>query len=67
MRRNKTTYIVGNKETEFMIEAETERQSEPERVYRRLLTILNKGNNAEVKQGRDGSLNIYEVKKSKIM
>lgn len=67
MREEKATFIIRNKETDCVVEAEIKQQSEPEKVYQRLLTILRKGNNAEVKQGKDGSLNIYEVKKSKIM
>jgi hypothetical protein len=63
--QKKSTYMVRDLENEFMIKAEG--QSKSEAIYQRLLKITDKGNHAEVKRRKDGSLVIYEVKKKIIM
>lgn len=65
MMREERTYLVKDEKAELEIETET--QSKSEELYQRLLKITQKGNHAEVKRQKDGSLVVYEVKKSKIM
>ena len=71
MRDNTTFTETDQHGTELVMEMERrrdpERASRPLEIYRQLLTITGKGNHAEVKQCRDGSLVIYEVKKNKIV
>lgn len=60
MRQNSKTYVVTNKETQFVIEEECECKLD-QRTVKRIVEILRRGNDAQVRQKKN-SVDVYEVK-----
>ena len=60
MRQNSKTYVVTNKETQFVIEEERECKLD-QRTVKRIVEILRRGNDAQVRQKKN-SVDVYEVK-----
>ena len=60
MRQSNKTYVVTNKETQFVIEEERECKLDQGTV-KRIVEILRRGNDAQVRQKKN-SVDVYEVK-----
>ncbi|MDO4650448.1 MAG: hypothetical protein Q4B26_17555 [Eubacteriales bacterium] len=60
MRQSNKTYVVTSKETQFVIEEESECKLD-QRTVKRIVEILRRGNDAQVRQKKD-AVAVYEVK-----